>query len=225
MNEAEKNTPQDLGKAESEKSLPNKESIIIRPATHALVIRGWMYFIFSVAFDLGMIFIWACIIFFPYTRDSDVPKNLLITIFVFLLWIGGAYLGLSIITLRIEISDDRLIYSYPFGKRRVFRLSEIESVFPYKMQDNSLVLPTSNPITTKIMYAVVPLDLKEKIFEIDSSLFYPEDVSKLNAFWKEKLEEQNNDAMPHLFGPSEAIKKIRKLKRERKEKLNFITNN
>jgi hypothetical protein len=100
---------------------------------------------------------------------------------------GGVALSLFILTIRIEINGDTLVYSYLFKIRKTLRLSEIREVFAYKKPDNILIPSTAFSFTTKIINVLVPFDRKPKLIQIDSSLFAPEKNRRLNSFFGDRL--------------------------------------
>lgn len=149
--------------------------IVVRPRTGARAVQGWAYLIMSLSFQA---------MFFAH----GIVENLASPIFWGLFWFAGVYLGLRTITMRIELSGDKFSYSHIFLRKRPLRMSDIKSVFTYKMPDNLLVPTVAYKWTSKVVYIIEPADHKPRVIEIDSSMFPPEQFQKVIAFFGDMTE-------------------------------------
>lgn len=149
-------------------------SATIVPRRSAIRIQGYVYFTACLIFEFGFIFM--------------TIRNFTFWNLFGCLWpLYGCYFGLSIMTLKIEISDSTFLYTNAFIKRKTLQKREIEHVFAYKKPEHILIPQTDSSLTTKVIYVIVPFDRKIRHIEIDTSLFHAEDIQILRSFFGEAV--------------------------------------
>ena len=146
--------------------------MIIKPAFHAVAIKGWVMLLFCISVN-----VWCFYVIWNYHKLAYLFG---VAFFSFVVW-----LALKVLTLRIELANDTMVYSYLFKIRKTLHLSEIKEVYSYTTKE-TFNLPLSS-FNRKIMYVIAPFDRKPWVIQLDGSWFYPKDRQALEKFLGDKL--------------------------------------